>query len=130
MTRQLSSQIMFFFTFTSGERWGGAYGKMERPRFTVLHPEGSFNASKDIIERLLLDNMQDEVFILLRTRGLDEETRREVRRALDNMMRRSRHIAVHLVDTLRVRQTRQPAGDNGKVISPCAPRASPDLTLD
>jgi len=99
---------------------------MERPRFTVLHPEGSFNASKDIIERLLLDNMQDEVFILLRTRGLDEETRREVRRALDNMMRRSPHIAVHLVDTLRVRQTRQPAGENEKVISPCAPRASPD----
>ena len=101
---------------------------MERPRFTALHPEGSFNASKDIIDRLLLDNMQDEVFILLRTRGLDEETRREVRRALDNMMRRSRHIAVHLVDTLRVRQTRQPAGDNGKVIPPCASRASPDLT--
>ena len=52
---------------------------MERPRFTMLHPEGSYNASKDIIERLLLDNMQDEVFILQSTRGLDEETRREVR---------------------------------------------------
>ena len=121
MTMQLSSQIMFFFSFTSGERWGGAYGKMERPRFTVLHPEGSFNASKDIIDRLLLDNMQDEVFILSRTRGLDEETRREVRRALDNMMRRSRHIAVHLVDTLRVRQTRQLAGDSGKLFPPALP---------
>ena len=101
---------------------------MERPRFTALHPEGSFDKSKDIIDRLLLDNMQDEVFILSRTRGLDEETRREVRKALDNMMRRSRHIAAHLADTLRVRQTRQSAGDYGKVISPCAPRASPDLT--
>ena len=102
---------------------------MERPRFTELRPEGSFNASKDIIERLLLDNMQDEVCILSRTRGLDEETRREVRRALDNMMRRSRHIAVHLVDTLRVRQTRQSEGGYGQVIPPCASRASPNLTI-
>ena len=70
---QLADDVLF--SFTSGERWGGAYGKMERPRFTVLHPEGSFNASKDIIDRLLLDNMQDEVFILSHTRGLDEETR-------------------------------------------------------
>ena len=101
---------------------------MTRPRFTVLQPEGSFNKSKDIMDRLLLDNMRDEVFILLRTRGLDEETRREVRRALDNMMRRSRHIAVHLVDTLRLRHTRQPAGAYGEVIPPCASRASPDLT--
>ena len=101
---------------------------MERPRFTMLQPEGSFNASKDIIDRLLLDNMQDEVFILSRTRGLDEETRREVRMPSDNMMRRSRHIAAHLVDTLRGRQARQPARAYGKVISPCAPRATPDLT--
>ena len=103
-------------------------GEMERPRFTMLHPEGSFNASKDIIDRLLLHNMQDEVFILSRTRGLDEETRREVRRALGNRMRRSRHIAAHPVDTLRIRQTRQPAGDNGKV-SPALP-AHPLTTLD
>ena len=78
----------------------------ERPRFTMLHPKGSYNASKDIIERLLLDNMQDEVFILQSTRGLDEETRREVRRALDNMARRSRHISEHLIATLRERDLR------------------------
>ena len=95
---------------------------MGRPRFTALQPEGSSNKSKDIIDRLLLDNMQDEVFILSRTRGLDEETRREVRSALDNMMRRSRHIAAHLVDTLRVRQTRQPAGAYGKFIPLPFPR--------
>ena len=94
---------------------------MMRPRFTVLQPEGSFNKSTDIIDRLLLDSMQDEVFILSRTRGLDEETRREVRKALDNMMRRSRHIAAQLVDTLRVRQTRQSAGAYGNVISPALP---------
>ena len=79
MTMQLSSQIILF-SFRSGDRCGGRRingGEMERPRFTVLHPEGSFNASKDIIERLLLDNMQDEVFILLRTR---DSTRRPAER--------------------------------------------------
>ena len=78
---------------------------MERPRFTALHPEASFNASKDIVERLLMDNAHDEVFVLESTRGLDEASRREVRKALDNMARRSRHIAEHLIDTLRVRRT-------------------------
>lgn len=36
---------------------------MPRPRFTILHPEGSYNMSKDIVERLLLDNMADEVIL-------------------------------------------------------------------
>ena len=75
---------------------------MERPRFTMLHPEGSYNASEDIIERLPLDNMQD----LQSTRGLDEKTRSEVRKALDNMARRSRHISEHLIATLRERNLR------------------------
>ena len=69
MTMQLISQIMFFFR-SGRERGGvGRMDKMERPRFTALHPEGSFNKSKDIIDRLLLDNMQDAVFILSRPRG-------------------------------------------------------------
>ena len=41
----------------------GAIWLAPKPGESVLHPEGSFNASKDIIDRLLLDNMQDEVFI-------------------------------------------------------------------
>jgi len=101
---------------------------MERFRFTALHPERSFNESKDIIDRLLMDSMHDEVFILESTRGLDEATRRELWKALDNMARRSRHIAEHLIDTLRVRHTGRSAGGYGKVIPPCASRASPDLT--
>ena len=72
----------------------------------MLHPEGSYNASKDIIQRLLLDNMQDEVFIMESTRGLDEKTRRDAWKALDNMARRSRHISEHLIATLRVRASR------------------------
>ena len=93
---------------------------MERARFTTLHPEGSFNASKDIVERLLLDSMMDEVFILERTRSLDPETRAAVRKALDQMARRSRHIGQHLIDVLRVQTTRSSPNRNGK--SP--PRAS------
>ena len=91
---------------------------MERPRFTTLHPEGSFNASKDIVERLLMDNMQDEVSILESTRSL--ETHAAVRKALDQMAQRSRHIGQHLIDVLRVQATRSTQGRNGK--SP--PRAS------
>ena len=42
---------------------------MERPRFTELKPNGSYNRSKDIVERLLLDSMADEVFVLQSVRG-------------------------------------------------------------
>ena len=94
---------------------------MERPRFTALHPEASFNATKDIVERLLMDKMHDEVFILQSTRGLDETTRREVRKAWGCMARRSRHIAEHLIDTLCVRHTGRSTGGYGKVFPPALP---------
>ena len=75
---------------------------MPRPRFTVLHPEGSYNMSKDIVERLLLDNMADEVFILQTLKDkVDAETREEIRRALDNIAARSRHIGQHLIEVVR-----------------------------
>ena len=91
-----------------------------RTRFTTLHPEGSFNTSKDIVERLLLDNMKDEVFILESTRSLDPVTRAAVRKALDQMAQRSRHIGQHLIDVLRVQATRSTPGRTGKP----PPRAS------
>ena len=91
-----------------------------RTRFTTLHPEGNFNTSKDIVERLLLDNMKDEVFILESTRSLDPETRAAVRKALDQMAQRSRHIGQTLIDVLRVQTTRSTPDRTGK--SP--PRAS------
>ena len=97
---------------------------MERARFTTLHPEGSFNASKDIVERLLLDSMKDEVFIVERTRSLDPETRAAVREALDKMAQRSRHIGQHLIDALRVQTTRPTPGRNWKY----PPRASPSAS--
>ena len=97
---------------------------MEKPRFTT--PEGSYNASKDIVERLLMDNMQDEVFILESTRSLDPETRAAVRKALDQMAQRSRHIGQHLIDVLRVQATRSTPSRNGKPPPALQPHPRPE----
>ena len=78
---------------------------MERPRFTVLHPEGSYNATKDIVERLLMDNMQDEVFVLQAVKGLPEEA--AIRRALENIATRSRHMGQQLIEVMRPRSDGQ-----------------------
>ena len=67
-----------------------------------------------------MDNMQDEVFILEITRSLDPVTRAAVRKALDQMAQRSRHIGQHLIDVLRVQTTRSTPGRTGKP----PPRAS------
>jgi hypothetical protein len=68
--------------------------------------------------------MQDEVFILQSIRSLDLETRAKIRKALDQMAQRSRHIGQHLIEVLRVQTTRSTPGRNGK--SP--PRASPSAS--
>ena len=57
--------------------------------------------SKDIVERLLLDNMADEVFILQTLKDVDAETRDKIRRALDNIAARSRHIGQQLIEVVR-----------------------------
>ena len=75
---------------------------MERPRFTELKPDGSYNRSKDIVERLLLDSMADEVFVLQSVKGkVDEEAYAAVQRALDNITARSRHIGQELRRVLK-----------------------------
>ena len=79
---------------------------MERPRFTALKPDGSYNHSKDIVERLLLDSMADEAFVLQSVKGkVDAEAYAAVQKALDNMTARSRHIGQELCRVLKsVRQ--------------------------
>ena len=42
---------------------------MERPRVTELKPYGSYTRGKDIVARLLLDSMVDEVFVLQSVKG-------------------------------------------------------------
>jgi hypothetical protein len=71
----------------------------QRPRYTALHPEGSYNETKNIVDRLLMDSTADEVFVLQSIRDkVDPETLAEVQRALDNIAARSRHIGQHLVE--------------------------------
>ena len=77
---------------------------MERPRYTTLHPEGSYNTTKDVVNRLLLDSTQDEVFVLESLRGkVDPETFDAVRKALENIAIRSRHVGQHLIDLIKPR---------------------------
>ena len=79
---------------------------MERPRFTELKPDGSYNRSKDIVESLLLDSMADEVFVLQSVKGkVDAEAYAAVERALGNMTARSRHSGQELCRVLK--NTRQ-----------------------
>ena len=71
----------------------------QRPRYTALHPEGSYNETKNMLNRLLMDSAADEAFVLESIRDkVDPETLAEVRRALDNIAARSRHIGQHLVE--------------------------------
>ena len=108
MKRHAASQIMVFLTkcgHIEDAVGGGAKkrAKMPRPRFTALHPQGSYNETKDVVERLLMDSMADECFVLQSIRGkVDPETLDEVRRALSNIAARSRHIGKLLIDLSRV----------------------------
>jgi hypothetical protein len=84
---------------------------MERPRFRTLRPEGNYNASKDIVERLLLDSMADEAYILQTLRGIDDETRAAIAKALDNIAARSRHLGQQLLHVINPRSGRGVVGE-------------------
>ena len=79
----------------------------ERPRFHGFNPESYGNQTHDIVDRLLLDSMADEVFVLQTVRGrLDPKTYEDAKRALEQIAARSRHIGRHLcelADTVDVR---------------------------
>ena len=85
-------------------RAGGELRKeMPRPRFAAIHPQGSYNGTKDVVDRLMMGSMADECFVLQSIRGkVDPETLDEVRRALSNIAARSRHIGKHLIEVSRV----------------------------
>ena len=64
-----------------------------------LKPETFRNSTHDIVDRLLLDNAADEVFVLQSIRErLDPETYEAARRALDPIAARSRQIGQHLCE--------------------------------
>ena len=97
---------------------------MARKRYTRLRPERCFHMSKDIIERLMLDNMADQVFVQQSVQGSPAEA--DIRRALDNIEQRTRHIALHLIDALRLQTHGDLPGDNGKVTLRDGDQASVD----
>ena len=77
---------------------------MERPRYATLHPEGSYDTTEDVVNRLLLDSTQDVVFVLESLRGkVDPETFDAVRKALENIAIRSRHVGQRLIDVMTPR---------------------------
>ena len=68
-------------------------------RYHKLDPEAYKNATRDIVDRLLMDNMADEASVLDSVRGhLDPETYALVKRALDQIAARSRHIGQRLCE--------------------------------
>ena len=70
----------------------------ERPRFHRLK-ESYGNQTRDVVDRLLMDNAADEVFVLQTVREhLDPEAYAAVRRALEQIATRSRHIGKHLCE--------------------------------
>ena len=70
-----------------------------RIRYHRPDPEAYKNATRDIVDRLLMDNMADEVCVLDSVRGrLDPETYALVKRALDQIAARTRHIGQHLCE--------------------------------
>ena len=68
-------------------------------RYHTLDPEAYKNRMRDIVERLMMDNMGDEVCVLNSVRDhLDPETYAVVKRALGQIAARSRHIGQHLCE--------------------------------
>ena len=68
-------------------------------RYHNLDPEAYRNRTHDIVDRLLMDNMADEVYVLQSVRErLDPQTFAAVKRALDQIAARSRHIGQHLFE--------------------------------
>ena len=68
-----------------------------RTRFYRLNPQGCHNMVRDVADRLLLDNQEDEAAILQSLKGkLSDLELRLVAVRLDQIAQRSRHIATQL----------------------------------
>ena len=68
-----------------------------RTRFYRLNPQGYHNMVRDIADRLLLDNQEDEAAILQSLKGrLSDLELHLVAVRLDQIAQRSRHIATQL----------------------------------
>ena len=53
------------------------------------------------MDRCLMDNMHDEVFIMQTVRQLPPEVQADIKQALGNMAARSRHLGLELIRVCR-----------------------------
>ena len=68
-----------------------------RTKFYRLNPQGYHNMVRDIADRLLLDNQEDEAAILKSLKGKLSDLELELMAPrLDQIAQRSRHIATQL----------------------------------
>jgi hypothetical protein len=56
---------------------------------------------RNVVDRCLMDNMHDEVFILQTVRELPPEVQADIKKALGNMAARSRHVGLELIRVCR-----------------------------
>ena len=66
-----------------------------------LRPEGFAEGAANVVDRCLMDSMRDEVFILQAIGQLPPEVQADVKKALDNMATRSRHVGLELIRVCR-----------------------------
>ena len=51
----------------------------------------------DVVDRCLMDNMHDEVFVMQAVKSLPPDVQADIRKALGNMAARSRHVGLELI---------------------------------
>ena len=71
-------------------------------RYYHLNPEGFAEGAANVVDRCLMDSMQDEVFILQAIgQHVPPEVLADVKQALGNMATRSRHVGLELIRVCR-----------------------------
>ena len=82
---------------TGSAKSSSGSGRKPRPTYYTLTPEGFGAGAANVVGRCLMDNVQDEVFILQQIREhVPAHVYVEVKRALDNSVR-SRHVGTELI---------------------------------
>ena len=73
-------------------------GRKPRPTYYTLNPEGFGAGAANVVDRCIMDNARDEVFILQQIREhVPADVYFDVKRALDNIAVRSRHVGTELI---------------------------------
>ena len=93
-----SSSTKVASLMTGSAKSSSGSGRKPRPTYYTLNPEGFGAGAANVVDRCLMDNVQDEVFILQQIREhVPADVYLEVKRALDNISVRSRHVGTELI---------------------------------